>query len=140
MSFTSLIRDHKKLHMDSLGFKLSSPIYHMESEDTLLISTWGSPAHWGVVKYRINGIEKPSCTSLLPMLEWLEFNVDSVVIVLDSLVDRPSEAGLRRARVVNVVRKHMRRQEGRSTIMLHCWMRSGAYPKISCDASSRRQA
>lgn len=62
----------------------------MESGDVLLISTWGSPAHWGVVNYRINGIEKPSCTSLLPMLEWLEFKADSVVIVLDSLVDRPS--------------------------------------------------
>lgn len=77
--------------MDSLDFKLSGPVHYVESQNALLISTWGSPIHWGVVRYRVNGIEKPSCTSLLPMLEWLEFKVDSVVIVLDSLVDRPSE-------------------------------------------------
>ncbi len=76
--------------MDSLGFKLSSPIYCVEGKDVLLISTWGNPVHWNVVSYKINEIERPSCTSLLPMLEWLGFEVDSVVIVLDGLVDRSS--------------------------------------------------
>ncbi len=63
----------------------------MDSGDVLLISTWGSPAHWSAVNYKINGNVKLSCTSLLPMLEWLRFKSDSVVIVLDSLVDSPSE-------------------------------------------------
>jgi len=54
----------------------------------LLIAPWGCPAQWRVAKYFINGKNIESCTSLLPILKFLNEDVSVVIIVLDSLVDK----------------------------------------------------
>jgi CRISPR-associated protein Csx1 len=57
---------------------------------TLLIATWGNPNIWDEFEYVI-GEGGPSgrkyCTSLIPLLLSLGRNTDTVIIVLDSLVD-----------------------------------------------------
>lgn len=57
---------------------------------TLLIATWGNPNIWDEFEYVV-GEGGPSgrkyCTSLIPLLLSMGRNTDTVIIVLDSLVD-----------------------------------------------------
>ncbi|MHA1590865.1 MAG: CRISPR-associated CARF protein Csx1 [Candidatus Njordarchaeales archaeon] len=64
---------------------------------TLLIAPWGCPAQWKDVIYSIDGRNIKSCTSLLPILKFLNEDVSVVIVVLDSLIDRYSGKGVESA-------------------------------------------
>jgi len=60
----------------------------------LLVAPWGCPAQWRVAGYSIDGKIIKSCTSLLPILKFLNEDVSVVIVVLDSLIDKYSGKGI----------------------------------------------